>query len=359
MSTCIYSPSEKIWGGGQIYIEYLCNYLNSRGVVSFVATSEPTTFSCPVREIPSVASKVDRLALVPSLVRELKKEGVSTVVLNDLSSLWLAPLFKMYGIKVVSLLHLYLQRRNAAGLGHSYIEYHLLRLASRFCNRIFSVNKNNQRSFPVRVDFVGNFISSWFFNDERTLEKKYDLGLISRLSIEKNIPLFVQLVKQLNDSVDRPIKALIVGKGAEESNIRLEVERLGLRDNITFLPWADRAELPRIYDQIKCFAITSHHEGFATTVLEAHARGVPVISTRSAGFCGDFVEGFGGKTGLVFTQKESESTQFTENLKLLIETSSDYHNLCVAKAALFSEERVLGEILAGIKSLLTTMPSKV
>lgn len=27
---CIYSPSEKIWGGGQIYIEGLCRYMNEK-----------------------------------------------------------------------------------------------------------------------------------------------------------------------------------------------------------------------------------------------------------------------------------------------------------------------------------------
>ena len=56
--------------------------------------------------------------------------------------------------------------------------------------------------------------------------------------------------------------------------------------------WVERKNLPEIYDLGKCFIISSQHEGFATTFLEAHARGLPTIVTRSSGFCGEFVEGY-------------------------------------------------------------------
>ena len=115
MKFCIYSPSERIWGGGQIYIENLCRYLNSQGTSAKIMTSEPESFSCPTITMASVARKSDRLKGAFTAAEFLKSEGASVVVLNDLSSLWLAPIFRFYGLKVVSLLHLYLQKRNATG----------------------------------------------------------------------------------------------------------------------------------------------------------------------------------------------------------------------------------------------------
>ena len=350
-SICIYSPSENIWGGGQIYIENLCRYMNDKDFVTIIATSEPNSFSCPTITIDSVASKAKRLSSSLALAKRLKRLGIAVIVLNDLSSLWLAPVFKLQGFKVVSLLHIYLQKKNAAGLGHSDAEYHLLRFSSRFCNKVFSVNKENLQVFPVKVEFVGNFISSWFFSEPRA-SKKYDLGIISRLSREKNIPLFIDLIERLNSQRVEPIKALILGRGEEKDNIIKSIAQAGLEDSIVLQDWVDRNELPAIYDSIKCFAITSHHEGFATTLLEAHARGVPAITTKSAGFCAEFVEGYEAVTGISFVPEDISSSVFQREVLSLIDNSGSYYDDCINKAKLFNEDEVLGKITQDIESLI-------
>lgn len=349
---CIYSPSENIWGGGQIYIENLCRYMNDKGLATVIATSESDSFSCPTITMPSVASKAKRLSSSLTLTKTLKRSSIKVIVLNDLSSLWLAPIFKLQGFKVVSLLHLYLQKKNAVGLGHSNIEYHLLKFSSYFCDKIFSVNKENLQAFPVKVEFVGNFISPWFFGESK-VTKKYDLGIISRLSNEKNIPLFINLVSKLNSQSTKPIKALILGRGEEKENIINAIEQAGLQDTIDLHDWADRKDLPTIYDSIKCFAITSHHEGFATTLLEAHARGIPAITTKSAGFCAEFIEGFGSTTGISFVPEDVNSLAFQQKVLSLIEHADDYYDTCINKAKIFSEDKVLGQISAGIESLIS------
>ncbi|MES1935625.1 hypothetical protein C27AD_04702 [Salinisphaera hydrothermalis C27AD] len=317
-----------------------------------IATSEPESFSSPAMRMASVSSKKRRLFSAPAVAKRLKRKGVQVILLNDLSSLWLAPVFRLYGLKVVSLLHLYLQRRNAAGLGHSWSEFHLLRMSSRFAQKVYSVNKNNQATFPVPVEVVGNFISSWFFEAAGVEAKCYGLGVVARLSPEKNIPLFVRLVAKLNDISPQPVRALIVGKGEEEARVRKEIERFGMEALIDLRPWADRSELPRIFDQLKCFAITSYHEGFATTLLEAHARGVPAITTRSAGFCPEFVQGWGPETGLVFDPEDLDSDEFLRTVLRLIGDSAAYAESCRVKAGKFTEDRVLGEIHSGIRALM-------
>lgn len=351
-SVCIFSPSQNIWGGGQIYIDNLCRYLNAGGFEAWIATSEPGTFCAPTIAIPSVAGKLNRIFETWRLVRKLKDRGIRVVLLNDLSSLWLAPIFRIYGFKVISLLHLYLQKRNAAGLGHGAFAYHFLRFSSRFVQKIYSVNKENQASFPVEIEFIGNFISPWFLKAPCISEKHYDLGLIARFSVEKNVPLFVELIAKLNSVSERPITALIVGKGEEEISVREAIEAHGLESLIELRPWVERENLPAIYDQLRCFAITSHHEGFATTLLEAHARGVPAITTHAAGFCAEFLTGVSPVTGLSFNPVDIHSEAFLRQVLVLINSNRDYAEMCMDKAAQFSEARVLGRIQAGVSFFL-------
>lgn len=352
-SVCIYSPSERIWGGGQIYIDNLCRFLNEHGMEAVIASSEPGSFSAPAIQIRSVSSKSRRLISSPSLARALKKRGIKVIVLNDLSSLWLAPIFRLSGLKVVSLLHLYLQRKNEAGLGHGWLEFQLLRITSRFAHRIYSVNKDNQEAFPVPVEFVGNFISPWFFDAPGSEDKHYDLGLIARLSAEKNVPLFVKLVARLNEVSERPVTALIVGKGEEEDLVHREIKRLGMEEFIELRPWAGRRDLPGVFDQIKCFAITSYHEGFATTLLEAHARGVPAVSTRTAGYCAEFISGIDPCTGVTFSPDEIDNDAFVFRVLKVIDEYGEYREKCIHKAREFDEERVLGAILKGVRELIS------
>lgn len=348
---CIYSPSENIWGGGQIYIENLCRYMNNDNLSCSIATSEPETFDCPTIKMPSVTSRQKRLVNSFRLAIKLKRSGIKVIVLNDLSSLWLASIFKASGLKVIALLHMYLQKVNSAGLGYSSIEYHLIRNSSYFCDKIFTVNKENLNIFPVQMEFVGNFISPWFFGQSEGA-KIYDLGIVSRLSKEKNIPLFIKLIKKLNVISPYPVKALIVGRGEEKHIIEKTIRENGLQELIHLQEWVERENLPRVYDSIKCFAITSYHEGFATTLLEAHARGVPAISTKSAGFCAEFIEGFGTKTGLSFNPKDIHSLKFQSDVLKLINESEEYYESCIDKAKLFNEDKVLGLITSKVKSLL-------
>jgi glycosyltransferase involved in cell wall biosynthesis len=347
----IYSSSHGIWGGGQIYIEQLCNYLNENNKESYIITSEPFSFACPVKEMENVLSKSKRLTSAIKIAKEYKQEGFQTIILNDLSSLWLAPIFKFYGFKVVSLLHLYLQKRSENPLGHALLEYHLLKFSAKFCNTIFSVNKNNQEVFGKnRVQFIGNYVPDWFFESPKNKNaKKYDFILIARLSKQKNIPLFLEILDKLNHgSSAKKYTVLIVGEGPEQKEIESTIIKKELTEYVKLQGWVERKELPSVYDLGKCFVISSHHEGFATTLLEAHSRGIPAIVTHSSGFCGEYVDGYNAKTGIVFDEDDLKSNVFYGDIEKLIKEVDTYKSPCIEKAKIFSEYNVLNPILRAV-----------
>jgi len=298
----------------------------------------------------NVLSKKKRLLSSFAIAKKYKKEGFDTIILNDLSSLWLAPVFKLYGYRVISLLLNYLQRRSDNPLGHSEAEYRLLKMSAKFCDKIFSVDKNNQEIFAKdKVVFVGNYVPDWFWSFPVEVNKKgkYDFLLLARFSKQKNIPLFLEILHNMH-KIGKKYNALIVGDGPERENILKIIEKYGLKDFIKIEGWVDRKDLPSVYDRGKCFVISSLHEGFATTLLEAHSRGLPAIVTRSSGFCGEFVNEYGTRTGIVFEPKDVDKELFYEELSGLIDNAEAYREKCRQKARIFSEDNVLGPILQAV-----------
>jgi glycosyltransferase involved in cell wall biosynthesis len=75
----------------------------------------------------------------------------------------------------------------------------------------------------------------------------------------------------------------IVGKGPELPRLSREAARLGVAGAVTFTPWLAREALTGVYDSHDLFLFPSLHDSSGTVVLEALARGLPVICTDSGG----------------------------------------------------------------------------
>ncbi len=345
----IYSPSYAKWGGGHIYIENLCQYLTKRGIDTLMITFRVNEFDCNTTLLPNPSSKIDRLLSAFKIAKEFKSKNYKIVLLNDLVSLWLAPIFWLYGYRVYSLLHLYLRLGDGKGLGHTPLQYIILKTSAFFCKKIFSVGRDNIDVFgQKRVVFVGNYVSKWFFEEIDKNSKEYDFLIVARFSKEKNIPLFLDLLYNLNRYKNKEYRALIVGEGEEKSTIVSKIKSLHLDKSVELRGWIEREKLPHIYDSAKVFVISSYHEGFATTLLEAHARGLPAIVTKTSGFCVDFIKGYGSSSGVVFKKSDINSKSFLDNTALLIEEFDKYFDICQKKASVFTKESVLGKIAQNI-----------
>lgn len=333
MKIVIYSPSSGIWGGGQIYIDQLCDYIGKRGIDACITSCEPKTFQSTSITIPSAASRFDRLGSSLALARKWKKDNFTHVLLNDLASIWLALVFRANGLKVISLLRLrlYLKKRKGNMLGHTFIEYYLIKFSSSFCNRIFSVNKDNINVFGDRVTFIGNFVPDWFYTEGKSRKsiKEVDFIYVGRFAVEKNLPLFLDLLKNLNEWTGKSRTALLLGAREQEDFIRERTELLGEIHYVEIQPWKQRQDLPKIYDRSKCFVVSSFHEGFATTLIEAYARGLPSIVTNSSGFCAEFVNGFGVSTGILFEPNDVADDAFVDNVANLVENHKNYSSDCI------------------------------
>lgn len=128
------------------------------------------------------------------------------------------------------------------------------------------------------------------------------LLFVGRLSPEKSLPTLIDAVSSLR-AEGRDVRLDVVGSGELMESLQEHVSRLGLGGAVTFVgSVADRSRLYEIYDKAAVFVLPSLTEGLGAVIIEAMARGVPVVATRSGGAT-DLVRD--GETGLLVDPGDS------------------------------------------------------
>ena len=115
-----------------------------------------------------------------------------------------------------------------------------------------------------------------------------------RLIQEKGLANLVEAAAGLRDEAFRVV---FVGSGSEKSRLERIVAKLGIGARVTFAPWSDSTEIPRVMASADVFAMPSlptpyWEEQLGFSLIEAMASSVPVLSTRSGSI--PFVVGAGG-----------------------------------------------------------------
>lgn len=104
--------------------------------------------------------------------------------------------------------------------------------------------------------------------------------LVARLSAEKDVATLVRAMQIVQRH--QPQLALnIVGEGDQRLQLERLVESLNLRAPVRFL--GERRDIPELLSHASMFVLPSLTEGISLTLLEAMARGLPVIATRVGG----------------------------------------------------------------------------
>lgn len=141
------------------------------------------------------------------------------------------------------------------------------------------------------------------------LEQDIVIAIVGRLVPIKNIKLFIDGIKYLNDNGMQNIRGLIVGDGPEKNNLKEYCVSLGLdlieygamhtAAPIIFTSWCK--DISKLYSGIDIVVLTSKNEGTPYSLLEAEIAGIPIIASDVGGVS-DIVQD--GKTALLFSNRE-------------------------------------------------------
>ena len=112
------------------------------------------------------------------------------------------------------------------------------------------------------------------------------LGMVGRLSDEKNVDFAIDIVKRMLQE-DNKYKLIIVGDGVLRDKLEEKVKRLGILGSVRFL--GQMSDVKRLYQAFDIFLLPSKFEGFPISALEAISAGLPIVLsdriTKDIDFC--------------------------------------------------------------------------
>ncbi|MFO0877267.1 MAG: glycosyltransferase [Gemmataceae bacterium] len=104
--------------------------------------------------------------------------------------------------------------------------------------------------------------------------------LVARLSPEKSIDTLLDAIALVRRT-HPDIRLQIAGDGPLRSSLEAQASQLQLGEAVRFL--GQVSDIPGLLRQARLFVLPSRTEGISLTLLEAMARGLPVVTTRVGG----------------------------------------------------------------------------
>lgn len=109
---------------------------------------------------------------------------------------------------------------------------------------------------------------------ELGVEDNYVLGMVARLSEQKNIPFAVEMMAKLVKKIPNAV-LLIAGNGEDEQLIREKIRACHMENTVRLL--GRRADVDRLYQAFDLFLLPSLYEGYPVAAVEAMSSGLPVL----------------------------------------------------------------------------------
>lgn len=110
--------------------------------------------------------------------------------------------------------------------------------------------------------------------NELGLADRKAIGIVGRLSREKNYPFALQIMLEYH-KIDPSALLVIVGNGDDEVTIRAQIKEFGLEENVLLL--GRRTDVARLYMGFDVLMLPSLYEGFPVVGVEAITAGLPVL----------------------------------------------------------------------------------
>ncbi|MDX8525655.1 glycosyltransferase [Mesorhizobium sp. MSK_1335] len=196
----------------------------------------------------------------------------------------------------------------------------LERFMARFTDCLLFVSDYERNTYrrkvgepPIPNTLVYNGLRATEFEPVATAVEAADFLYIGMMRDLKGPDIFIDALALAGSELGRPLSAVMVGDGDDLPRYHAQVERLGLRRHVRFLPPMPARQAFALAEQI---VVPSRAEAMPYIVLEALAAGMPMIATAVGGIPEIFGEGspalirpdpgeLAGKMGTAFGDRDA------------------------------------------------------
>ena len=112
----------------------------------------------------------------------------------------------------------------------------------------------------------------------KDLANVFQIGTVSRLVPQKNIPLLLTALKNIDSAGTPNVHLSVVGSGPLSEELKTLSIQLGIEKSVSWL--GQTKDTLSFFRSLDVFVLTSDYEGFGLVMLEAMTQGVPVIARR-------------------------------------------------------------------------------
>ena len=287
-------------GGVKTYIEHLFNYSSGNEFDYVIIAPEHSEFQefCSARNITYHPVKIKRsinpvqeIAVLFNIISILKKEKPDIVHTHSAKGGYLGRIAaKFVSAKVIYSPHAFsfLSFKGIKRIAFYFLEF----IARKWTDILLSVSYSEANRAIHEVGYEKNkvrvILNAIPVEDTlpfRNYSKCYEIGMIGRLTYQKNPFLFLELASKILEKFPN-IKFSILGAGlcdhlSEDINAYL-VEN-NLVDKIEILKWGDNNKSKNYLKSIDIFLMTSVFEGLPFSLVEAMASGLPCIVSKVDG----------------------------------------------------------------------------
>lgn len=139
---------------------------------------------------------------------------------------------------------------------------------------IYDVLHRNADIIPNGVDL------DLFTSNSRYIMQPFEPKIlcVARLDVIKGLEYAIRAMDKIRIAYPRA-KLIIIGDGDQYETLQKLISESNLSANVLLLGSRPNEEIPKFFQSSHLFLLTSLSEGFALTLLEAMACGLPIIST--------------------------------------------------------------------------------
>jgi glycosyltransferase involved in cell wall biosynthesis len=179
-------------------------------------------------------------------------------------------------------------------------------LLNKYVDRIITVSefeKKNLVSLGIKeskITTVYNGVDlQQFAYHQKENGEIFKIGILARLSEEKNHELFISIANELRDIPN--LMFYIAGEGPEQAKLLKIIESKNLQHKINLLGAVHKPE--EFIKEMDLLLLTSYREVFPMVIIEAMAVGTPVISINRGGIGEAIIE---NRTGILINEHSVE-----------------------------------------------------